>query len=590
MLEFVVNGQRLMSANDVSVVADTINYIEMRFEFDEDWSDVIPWAELVSPDGKKITPIIDTEVHGNHGLIPEKRGINLTEGVWTLSLIGDRYREGECVKRITTNTVTITVSASGITDGEPFVIDIDAGTEIIARAASFAEIAEGKVAEAEEKILQADKRIDYTQQMIREVEGISEKAAKDAKTAMDAADKVPAAVKNASAAAQTAASAAGNANSAATKASDLYLALKAAWESGSFNGKDGFSPTVSITKEGKTATIIITDKNGKHGFIIEDGKDGQGAEITAAAIAQALGYVPASKNVVDMHTNELVTQAEDIDGLERTTGELVSNVGEISESIANQGERIDELENNPNIVWCEYGKATYAEVESIVDNGGIPAVKAVNYYGYLTVFIYAYTTSEYHIFISTNGENTNYYVRLSNRDAWTSSISVTQLISYRVQEIKSTSASTQYPSAKAVYEYAEPKKGDWVLKGAIVGDENDRGNIDTGVYVDLSGCTELVVKGYAVGTGSSLLNHKPGNNAIINGIFVNGTRTFFAHAYDVFGGYKFDYAKYIGSRGNYISSTLSTYDFLDESVSSIKQFYVNTPSVVTECNVEIYAR
>ena len=40
------------------------------------------------------------------------------------------------------------------------------------------------------------------------------------------------------------------------------------------NGKDGISPTVSLSKSGKTSTLKITDKNGDHTTLIQDGADG----------------------------------------------------------------------------------------------------------------------------------------------------------------------------------------------------------------------------------------------------------------------------------------------------------------------------
>ena len=41
-------------------------------------------------------------------------------------------------------------------------------------------------------------------------------------------------------------------------------------------GEDGFSPTVMIEKSGKTTTITITDKDGRHVATILDGADGTG--------------------------------------------------------------------------------------------------------------------------------------------------------------------------------------------------------------------------------------------------------------------------------------------------------------------------
>lgn len=41
------------------------------------------------------------------------------------------------------------------------------------------------------------------------------------------------------------------------------------------DGQDGYSPTVTVTKEGKVATITCTDKNGTTTATISDGEDGQ---------------------------------------------------------------------------------------------------------------------------------------------------------------------------------------------------------------------------------------------------------------------------------------------------------------------------
>ena len=54
-------------------------------------------------------------------------------------------------------------------------------------------------------------------------------------------------------------------------------ALAAAKASGEFDGKDGedgYSPTATVTKSGKTATITITDKNGTTTETVSDGEDG----------------------------------------------------------------------------------------------------------------------------------------------------------------------------------------------------------------------------------------------------------------------------------------------------------------------------
>ena len=52
--------------------------------------------------------------------------------------------------------------------------------------------------------------------------------------------------------------------------------------SGEFDGRDGVSPTVSISKDGGTTTITIKDVNGVHTATIEDGLDAsQGGALPA---------------------------------------------------------------------------------------------------------------------------------------------------------------------------------------------------------------------------------------------------------------------------------------------------------------------
>ena len=103
--------------------------------------------------------------------------------------------------------------------------------------------------------------------------------------------------------------AAENATRSATNAEAIISEIRRAWGSGEF---DGYSPTVSVSKVGKVATITIRDKNGDHRFEISDGEDGGGAEITAAIIAQALGYTPADKTAVDQHTTKITKIENDV--------------------------------------------------------------------------------------------------------------------------------------------------------------------------------------------------------------------------------------------------------------------------------------
>ena len=72
-----------------------------------------------------------------------------------------------------------------------------------------------------------------------------------------------------------------------------------------FDGADGVSPTVTITKEGKIATIICTDVNGTTTATISDGADGQGGTGGSSTLSADItsnvevGGVPSGTNFVE---------------------------------------------------------------------------------------------------------------------------------------------------------------------------------------------------------------------------------------------------------------------------------------------------
>ena len=308
MIRLGVDGQRLCLLTAPHIIADSVNYIEMIFEMTEEWKNITAWAEIIAPDGKKITPmIVDGEITAD-------KGLNLTAGEWTLSLIGDKYENGEVVQRITTNTISMTVKPSGIVDGEPFVIDIDAGSEIIAEAARYAAEAHGEIKEAKQVLSKSEELFD-------DLKDVSKRAAEHAKTAMDAADKVPAAVNAANAATKNANDAAFNAKSATTQSRDLYLQIKAAYDSGAFAAKINGVNTLNI-EGGRNITI---EQNGNTMFIHSDG-----GSVTSDAIHDALGYTPANKAETDQQTAEAIAIAKG-----RATGYVFDTVAEMRTWVVN---------------------------------------------------------------------------------------------------------------------------------------------------------------------------------------------------------------------------------------------------------------
>ena len=79
-------------------------------------------------------------------------------------------------------------------------------------------------------------------------------------------------------------------------------------------GDQGVSPTVQVSKVGKTTTITITDESGPHQFEIKDGNDGSGAGDMLASV-----YDTGSRSIdifqyVDDLVGDIKTVLEEING------------------------------------------------------------------------------------------------------------------------------------------------------------------------------------------------------------------------------------------------------------------------------------
>ncbi len=99
-------------------------------------------------------------------------------------------------------------------------------------------------------------------------------------------------------------------NTAASNAQNIADTVQSKLDAGDFvgpqgvqgipgpKGDDGYSPTASVSKEGTTTTISITDKTGTTRATVEDGAKGDkgdpgsDANVTAENIKAALGYAP----------------------------------------------------------------------------------------------------------------------------------------------------------------------------------------------------------------------------------------------------------------------------------------------------------
>lgn len=129
------------------------------------------------------------------------------------------------------------------------------------------------------------------------------------------------------------------------------------------------------------------------------------------------------------------------------------------------------------------------------------------------------------------------------------------------------------------------KEKEWVLKGTLTTD-----NKNVGVNVDLRGCTELAFKGWTVGIGVSAV--MANGASIIDSACVNGTRNFIAFfKQDAVFGLLGELARY-GSNKQMISTAnqLVLYSHANRTIEGFTIVTHGTPSNVTECYIEIYAR
>ena len=136
----------------------------------------------------------------------------------------------------------------------------------------------------------------------------------------------------------------------------------------------------------------------------------------------------------------------------------------------------------------------------------------------------------------------------------------------------------------------EPKKGEWTLKGTLTTE-----NKDTGVNVDLSGCSEIWLRGVVEATSST--NIRIGAMKVVGGLITGKRRCIVAHIvnspYGLYPDEMFYSDGEINSNpslqriaGGYLYGFRSTFYY----VSDANSISFSNASLVTDCNIEIYAR
>lgn len=127
MLTGIIRGQRLMLRTPL-VVADSINYLTAKFEFDADWKGRVITAYFVCGD-KTITAELTS------GEIAAAQGINLTAGRWELKLSGIKADS-----RVTAGPVWFDVLPFGAADGELPDISLTQYEQLLAKIGDMDEL------------------------------------------------------------------------------------------------------------------------------------------------------------------------------------------------------------------------------------------------------------------------------------------------------------------------------------------------------------------------------------------------------------------------------------------------------------------
>lgn len=112
MLYGEINRQRMKIINE-HVVADTIDYLEARFAFSEDWDGLEKWVHCAK-DGEVY------DIRLTDDCIRKEDHLNLSAGIWKVYLHGNEFSGGKVIERITTNAAILKVEPTGTLDGEPF--------------------------------------------------------------------------------------------------------------------------------------------------------------------------------------------------------------------------------------------------------------------------------------------------------------------------------------------------------------------------------------------------------------------------------------------------------------------------------------
>lgn len=215
-------------------------------------------------------------------------------------------------------------------------------------------------------------------------------------------------------------------------------------------GQSGVSPVVSVSKTGKTTTITITDINGPHTAIINDGIDGEGSgDMNTSTYDTNLNGIVDNAEKVNNHTVESNVPANAV-----FTDTIISKTSElINDSNYQTAQDVNAILNNYSLVTETGNKISLA-----IDNATyvLTAILKDKNNNILSTSNGIDLPLESMV-VDANYNNITKEITLTLQNGNTTSFSISDLInglestSNKVTSINSNSTNTQYPSALAVY-------------------------------------------------------------------------------------------------------------------------------------------
>ena len=127
MLDFYVSGQSLKVYTPV-LAADSLNYLTARVSFSADWTGCSKWLHFRQGEGLDAT-VYDLALDENDEITADA-ALNLTVGAWEVYVTGTLG-----AARLTTNTLMLTVQASGLVDAPLHAMPLSVAEQIDAKAA-----------------------------------------------------------------------------------------------------------------------------------------------------------------------------------------------------------------------------------------------------------------------------------------------------------------------------------------------------------------------------------------------------------------------------------------------------------------------